>query len=394
MNRLENREKTEAFENREPLVDEFIIGEGFSIAQEEKEKPEEPKRRKKGKKTWKSVLWVIFIFVFSIGLAVLLMIAASDYLGIGPGRGNEYTVEIKQGSSASQITEVLHENGIIRSELLFRLYSKLKGYEGQYKYGVYVISDEDGYEGIANKLINEGAKAETVTVMIPEMATVDDIIEKLVEAGVSTKTDLRSAIQSETYKYSFIEDIPYQSVYWRLEGYLFPETYSFYSYDDTEECARLAVDRMLREMNNRFTEEMREQAEDMGYSMHEILSLASIIELEAGSASYEDKQKVAEIFYNRLNDWKEGAYLQSNPTRDYPHGSGKYNTYKTPGIPVGPLCSPSMESIKAALNPSTSQPGYYYFITDKFMNFYYNKTLSAHEAKNRELIRQGIYYPD
>ncbi len=391
---MDEIERKDSAQNNESKGDDFIIGEGFSIAQEPQSEPEKNKKKEPNKKAIKSIIWVVCIFVFSIGLAALIMIAASDYLGIGPGRGNEYSIEIKQGSSAGQITEVLYENNIIKSKLLFRAYSKLKGYESKYKYGVYVIGDDDGYEGIAQKLINDGAKAKTVTVLIPEMSSVDDIITRLVDAGVGTKSDIVKAIQETAFNYEFVEEIPYKSVYWRLEGYLFPETYSFYAYEDTEECARLAIDKMLREMDKRFTADMRKQAKELGYSMHEILSLASVIELEAGSSSYEDKQKVAEIFYNRINDWGQSALLQSNPTREYPYGSGKYNTYETPGIPVGPLCSPSMESIMAALYPSTSQPGYYYFITDKFMNFYYNKTLAAHEAKNWELINKGIYYPD
>ena len=316
-----------------------------------------------------------------------------DFLGIGPGRGHEIIVEIEQGSSSAKIAQTLKDKGVIKSELFFRACSKLKGYDGKFKYGVYLLSDEEGYSSVANKLINDGAKAETVTVMIPEMSTVDDIIKLLVEAGVSTKSELVNAIEELEYSYEFLKDIPAEQVYWRLEGYLFPETYSFYSYDDEEECAKLAIMTMLGEFDSRITPEMREKAKEMGYSIHEVLTLASIIELEAGSANFEDKQKVAEIFYNRLKDW-DAPFLQSNPTRDYPYGEGKYNTYETAGLPVGPLCSPSMESIKAALNPSTSQPGYYYFITDKFMNFYYNKTLTAHQNKNWELINKGIYYPD
>lgn len=373
-------------------LDNFIIGDGFTLPKEEKPLP--PKTKiKTGKLAIKSIIWIVCVVAVSVGLAVTAIIGMSDFLGIGPGRGNEIVVEIKQGSSSSKIAQTLKESGAIKSEFFFRAFSKLKGYDGQFKYGVYLLSDDEGYSSIANKLINDGAKAETVTVMIPEMSSVDDIIELLVEAGVSTKTELKKAIKEAEYTFDFIDDIPSAQVYWRLEGYLFPETYSFYSYDDPEECAKLAVMTMLNEFNSRVTADMRAQANELGYSLHEVLTLASIIELEAGSADFEDKQKVAEVFYNRLKDW-DAPYLQSNPTREYPYGEGKYNTYETQGLPVGPLCSPSMDSIKAALNPSTAQPGYYYFITDKFMNFYYNKTLTAHQNKNWELINKGIYYPD
>ena len=384
-----NKLQDESF--KAPL-DNFIIGDGFELPEEEETK--EPKKKSKtGKLALKSIIWIVSVVIVSVSLAATLLYGMFDFLGIGPGRGHEIIIEIEQGSSSAQIAQTLKDKGVIKSELFFRAFSKLKGYDGKFKYGVYLLSDEEGYSSVANKLINDGAKAETVTVMIPEMSTVDDIIDLLVEAGVSTKTELINAIEELDYSFDFIKDIPSEQVYWRLEGYLFPETYSFYSYDDKEECAKLAIMTMLGEFDSRITTEMREKAKEMGYSIHEVLTLASIIELEAGSADFEDKQKVAEIFYNRLKDWEE-PYLQSNPTRDYPYGEGKYNTYETAGLPVGPLCSPSMESIKAALNPSTSQPGYYYFITDKFMNFYYNKTLTAHQNKNWELIRDGIYYPD
>lgn len=390
LNEEKDFKETEEESLKNPL-DNFIIGNGFEIPEEVKaEKP--TKKKKKGKLAIKSVIWIVSVVIVSVGFAALILSGISDYLGIGPGRGKEIVIEVKQGSSSAKIAQTLKEEGVIKSELLFRLFSKIKGYDGRFKYGVYLLSDEEGYSSIAGKLINDGAKAETVTVMIPEMSTVDDIIELLVDAGVSTKSELIKAIEEVSYSHDFIKNIPSEQVYWRLEGYLFPETYSFYCYDE-QECAKLAVMTMLDELDNRITDDMEEKAKSLGYSLHEILTLASIIELEAGSAEFEDKQKVAEIFYNRLKDW-DAPYLQSNPTRDYPYGEGKYNTYETQGLPIGPLCSPSMESIKAALNPSTSQPGYYYFITDKFMNFYYNKTLAAHENKNRELINKGIYYPD
>ena len=379
-------------ENLKNPIDNFIIGNGFELPPEETVELTK-KKSKAGKLALKSIIWIVLVVVISVGFATTILLGISDYLGIGPGRGHEIVLEVKPGSSSSKIAKSLKEEGVIKSELFFRVFSKLKGYDGKFKYGVYILSDEEGYSSVANKLINDGAKAETVTVMIPEMSSVDDIINLLVEAGVSSKSELKKAIEETDYSFDFIKAIPAEKVYWRLEGYLFPETYSFYSYDDDEECARLAIMTLLDEFNTRVTAEMRAKAGELGYSLHEVLTLASIIELEAGSATYEEKQKVAEIFYNRLKDW-EAPYLQSNPTRDYPYGEGKYNTYETAGLPVGPLCSPSMDSIKAALNPSTSQPGYYYFITDKFMNFYYNKTLAAHQNKNWELINKGIYYPD
>lgn len=379
-------------ENNNKPLDDFIIGEGFEIDNSTDSKPKTHAKRERI--ALKSIAWILAIVVVSVGLAVTTIIGLSDYFGIGIGRGNDCVIEIKQGSSARQIAVQLNECGAVKSKTLFLIFSKLKGYDSKYKYGVYNFSDEAGYSAIANMLINEGASADSVEVMIPEMSNIDTIINLLVEKGVCEKADLKNAIQNLDYSYDFVKNIPEDSVYWRLEGYLFPNTYKFYCYDNSEECARLAVTKMLGEFDKQFTPEMREQAKTMNRSVHEILSLASVIELEASSASFEDKQKVAAIFYNRLNDWGEGAFLQSNPTRDYPYGSGRYDTYKTPGIPVGPLCSPSIDSIKAALAPAQNLDGHYYFITDKFMNFYYNKTLDAHINTQNRLINEGIYFVD
>ena len=103
-----------------------------------------------------------------------------------------------------------------------------------------------------------------------------------------------------------------------------------------------------------------------------------------------DREKVASVFYNRLEgiNWDGPKFLQSDPTTFYPYGDGKYNTYKTEGIPVGPLCAPSIECIKAAIDPDRSCKAVY-FVTDKSMKFYYNETLSGHNKTVAELKRTG-----
>lgn len=387
---MENRDNNETLNNQNGLVDEFIIGEGFSIAGEEKPK-EQTKKKNKKHKSLRAVLWVAGMIVAAVLLAFALISGASDFLGIGTDRGHEYTVEVPEGSSLSDITDILQEHNIVRNKFLFKTYSKIKGYDARYQTGIFIISDEDGYAGIATKLVHVGERITTVTVRIPEMATIDEIIKILAEQNVGDEASLKSAIQGEAFDYSFVSAIPENQVHWRFEGYLFPDTYEFYNYDNHEQCAKFAIDKMLGTMNQRFTDEMKTQAESLGYSMHEILTMASIIELEAGGASFEDKRRVAEIFYNRLDDWGESALLQSNPTRDYPHGDGAYNTYERAGLPVGPLCSPSLESIKAALDPTTENGEYYYFLTDKNMKFYYNKTLNAHINTQNKLMREGNY---
>ena len=283
--------------NNEPeiLIDEFIIDEGFSIADDNKE-PKAEAKREINLGPLKPIIWILAIFVVSIILALSILSMGSDYIGVGPGKdGEEFIIEIPEGSDLSDIANILKENKVIKHKLLFKIYSKLKDYDEKYHDGaIYVICDDDGYSGIANKLVAAGNRISSVKIRIPERASVDDIIKLLAEKGVGTEADLKKAINEAVYSYEFIEDIPEEKVYYRLEGYLFPDTYEFYNYDDKEECARLAVDKMLSVMEARYDQELRIAAEKRGYSMHEVLTVASIIELEACGGSLEEKQKIAE----------------------------------------------------------------------------------------------------
>lgn len=361
-----------------PLEDsDYVIGKGFAI-HEEAPAPKKKKTKKAGrtKSGLKTVIWIVSILIVSVGMAFGVIYAGADYMGIGFGRGKDCVIEIKQGMSTKAITQELQECGAVKIPLLFRVYAKLKHYDSQFKYGVYSFDNEAGYEALALMLIKDGAKAKSVTVTIPEMSSVDEIAKLLEENDVCTKADFIREVQSGTFDYDFVKSIPYESVHYRLEGYLFPETYDFYCYDSAE-CAHLAVDKMLSTLDKKLTDGLREQIKKSGYSLHEIMTMASIVELEAGG-SPDEMANVAAVFFNRLKS-DEYSTLGSSPTRKYPYGNGRYNTYEAAGLPPGPLCSPSFASIKAAVNP-TADFDYFYFVTDKAMKFYYNKTIGEHNS--------------
>ena len=145
---------------------------------------------------------------------------------------------------------------------------------------------------------------------------------------------------------------------------------------------------MLERFDELVTPELRARAEEIGMSLHDALTLSSVIELEAGVGSYADKQKVSAVFHNRLNEWGEQAYLQSDPTQKYPYNKSKYDTYKIVGLAPGAYCSPSIDSIKAALYPDEECKAYY-FVTDKEMNFYYSLTYTEHQKTISRLKREG-----
>ena len=391
--------KNQEFSNND---DDFIIGKGFQLNNEEETAPKRKRKRKKGNSTLKNTIWILTIVVVSVALAFGIIYAGADFMGIGFGRGeHKCEINIEMGTPASEIADKLDECGAVNIPMLFRVYSKLKGYDSQFKYGYYNFESESGYEAICQMLITDGAKAETITVTIPEGTGINDYTKNvngekvtvpgigtlLEKAGVCTKDDFISALYDVKLKSKLLSSADDEKTYYTLEGYLFPETYDFYSYD-SKECATLAVEKMIAESEKRITEQMFNRAKEMGYSMNEILTLASIVQMEAGKNT-EGMAMVAGIFYNRLKS-DDFATLGSSPTcyygESFKYDDGRYNTYDVKGLPPGPLCSPGIDAIKAALYPEASD--YYYFVTDKDGKFYYHKT-SAEQQKTINKLQQG-----
>ena len=197
-------------ENPTNSTDDFVIGKGFEINENtETDKPQKSKNKHSGGHSiLKTVIWVLCIIIVSVGLAFGLIYAGADYMGIGFGRGDEAVMEIKMGTPAADIAEQLEESGAVKVPFLFRMYAKLKHYDGQFKYGVYIFNTEAGYEGLCEMLINDGAKADTVTVTIPEgtginnftknvngeKVTVPGITTLLEKAGVCSRSDFLDAL--------------------------------------------------------------------------------------------------------------------------------------------------------------------------------------------------------
>ncbi len=357
-------------------------------------------KRKKRKGLVKSILWVVAIFVISITLATVLIVGTGEFLGIGPGRGKDIVVEIDEGMSTRKIAKRLKEAGAINSELAFRVYSKLKGLDSSYLYGIYTFNNEVGYEALTEILTTMGTKASSVTVTIPEMATVDEMAKILEEKNVCTAKDFKNAVNYCEINNEIIEKLPTEKVYYRLEGYLFPDTYDFYCYGEaegadnrfsSEECAEMAVKKMLNKMEEVLNADNIKKAEDMGYSIHQILTMASIVESESSNAS-DEMPKVAAVFYNRLKS-ADFSRLQSSPSSKYPYGNGRYDTYQCLGLPPGPICAPSLNAINAALNP-TADFDYYYFVSDAKMEFHFNKTLAEHNSTIARLKRENNWIGD
>jgi len=149
---------------------------------------------------------------------------------------------------------------------------------------------------------------------------------------------------------------------------------------------------MVEETEKRITDKMMKRADEMGYTINEILTMASIVQMESGQANGE-MSNVAAVFYNRLKS-SDFTTLGSSPTCYY-GGSfrsddGRYDTYKIKGLPPGPLCSPSISAINAALYPA-NKDGYFYFVTDKNGKFYFHKTSAEQDKTINSLQKQGLW---
>ncbi|MGN0463640.1 MAG: endolytic transglycosylase MltG [Acutalibacteraceae bacterium] len=234
-------------------------------------------------------------------------------------------------------------------------------------------------------LSTEPAKT-TVSVTFPEGYTIAQTAALLEENGVCTKEDFLEAVNDvDQFDYDFIKDIKDRDKRaFILEGYIFPDTYEFY----IGESAAKAVSRFLKNTDRKLTDEMYRKAEKLGYSMDEIITIASIIQKEAGIKK--EMPKVSSVLHNRLND----SYnkLECDVTINYlkkyviPFISGDdtdryneyYNTYKCQGLPAGAICNPGIDAINAALEPADTK--YMFFVTDKTdtSKYYYAETYKEH----------------
>ena len=387
------------------LSDDFILGKDFFInyemPEEEDSTKNRPVRKKKkqsaGSGCLKSVIWMAAILVIAISAAAVLLFLGSDYLGVSLAKDatEQREIVVEKGSSAGQVAKLLEKQGVIKSSLFFRVYAKASGHDSKFQYGVYYFCKQDSYEDIAEALTEQGAKKEEVNVLIPPRVTVDDIAKRLEEAGVCKASDFKAEINKASkslYNYEFMDTVKTESfgVHYRLEGYLYPETYRFYIAED-EEGIRAVINKILGELDKQLKENgIYEAAKAQNKSIHDILTMASVIELEASNADYADKQKVSAVFWNRIEDWGDRAYLQSDPTKNYKYNKDFYDTYKAVGLAPGAYCSPSIDSIKAALNPDAACNAYY-FVTDKNMKYYYNEDYSGHKSIINQLKRNGLW---
>lgn len=367
------------------------------------------KRRKKKKytnhtRTMGHVFLGVVLSVAAICVGVFLawkmIVGLMDYTGMAK-KSHEADIVIDSTMNVDDIAETLHENGIIEMPWLFKTYINMKDEAEGFLDGEYTVNSTMSYSNIITLLKTVRQYTNTVTVMIPEGYNAQQIGQLLEENLVCRGDDFEKYYRSKLEKYDFEEQITVtENRFYALEGYLFPDTYEFYVIDDlpdkpsmdTSQYAKQAAEKMYSNFQNKITKKMYARAKELGMTFDEVVTLASIIQKEG--TNEENMANISSVFHNRLENMYEYPHLQSDTTDNYiedvirpniPSSSlalyenviTAYDTYTCEGLPAGPICSPGLEAINAALYPAETD--YYYFLSSSDGVFYYASTVEKHE---------------
>lgn len=317
----------------------------------------------------KKVLLICFVLAASLLISVIADVA-------GTFRG-EVLVNIPDGSTGREIVQILKKEEIINNAGIFKFFARSDF--AQFKSGVHKIEKGASFFKIIKELKLPGAATGGIMVTIPEGFEMREIAHLMEEKGICTADSFFKAAKMP-YAFDFLKGIPVSDNY--LEGFLFPETYEFLPASD----AQAVIKRMLSEFDKMFDEKYEKRLEEIGFSLHEAVTLASIIEREAALES--ERAKVSSVFHNRLKSDRY-PYLQSCATVQYLLKERKpvlsvtdtkidspYNTYKYKGLPPGPIASPGKASLEAALYPADTD--YYFFVADDNKKHIFSKTYEEH----------------
>lgn len=387
-------ENGQAASETEKKVFKISIGEqNEGKTDDESQDDAEDKKEKKKRPLLKAFIYTFGVIVASILLAVFILYSVTDYIGMFRA-DKSADITITKTDTVGNIAAKLKDNGIIRSSFIFSAYVKLSS-KTDMRQGKFSLNSQMSYDAIIRELRSAAAR-ETVKVTIPEGYTLQKTGELLESKKVCTKQEFLTAVQKTDVKFDFNSQIPNSSQrFYRLEGYLFPDTYEFY----VGQAPDTVVKKMLDNFDKRINDELRKKIKDSGMTTDQVITLASIIQAEAGKT--EEMPKVSSVFHNRLSNGVDGQkMLQSDATifyatrdivpilsKDSTETASAYNTYKHEGLPPGPICNPGLNAIDAALNPEPSNN--YFFVTDSKGNYYYSDTYSKHLTNVKKAMKTG-----
>jgi UPF0755 protein len=329
----------------------------------------------------RGVGWFTIFLIVSAVMASTCIIVPTIFWALSPvSTVNLRVVLIPQGTSAFEIAKLLTAEGIVEDPYRPTILVYMLQWNKKLKSGEYAFRFPMNKIDVWQKIVKGDVVHHFVTVI--EGATIFDVAEVLDRSGIAQKENVIKLAKD----LSFLQSLGFEGIT-SLEGYLFPATYDFTKKDNAETTLK----RMVREFRRRFKPEWLQEAKRHNLSLHEVVTLASMVEKEA--VKDEERPVIAAVFFNRL---KIGMPLQSDPTAVYDIENFRgpvlkshlgrrspYNTYFIKGLPPGPICNPGLASIKAVLFPAEVK--YLYFVSDRRGSHRFSVTYEEHLQAIREI---------
>ncbi len=357
---------------------------------------------------------VIFIAILTVTASTVAMTTINDILVINKGESGEYvSVYIEPGSDYDEVFETLKDAGLIKQPIItdffckFRHYDEIDVYDKEgnyvetrriaYEAGNYYLDADMGVESMLESMMSSRMNSsDTVRLTFPEGWTIAQIFQKIEKYKVCEAEKLYANLDIIGSQYDFFEDITsVNGRYLKAEGYLFPDTYDFF----IGENASSVIKKLFNNFNSKWKDEYNDRLDELGMSVDEIITIASIIQREAKDTTQMDD--ISAVIHNRLSDKATYPSIDMNSTKDYILSLksfnilsdfyynmylNSYNTYSNGGLPPGPICNPGAAAIRAALYPSDNN--YHFFCHDDSGNIYLAVTASEHQA-NAEKVLYG-----
>lgn len=350
-----------------------------------------------------TAVWLAIIVMIGVSLGRMLWVCAADVLAFGR-ESRDVVVTIQKEDTIEDIAEMLQQKGLIRYSGLFQLYASIAVDDGEIAPGTYTLNTILDYHALVGQMSpSSSSRAVVSDVLIPEGYNCRQIFELLEQSGICTVKELEDyAANGEFQDFWFLEGVERGDRYC-LEGYLFPDTYDFYS----NSTPREALGKMLLGFENRFTQEIydklpvlnarlsemmrangcsQEYIDNHQLGLRELLTVASLIEEETSGAS--ESPRIASVIYNRLTqDQEYERYLNIDAAIIYATGDAEhidtsvdspYNTYLHAGLTPGPISNPGLSSINAALEFEDTDY-YYYVLNPSTGEHQFSKTYEEHQ---------------
>lgn len=346
----------------------------------------EPKKIKKPKKSYLILGLVVVLILFGF------WILAQVYIPCHPEDEKEIIFNVEKEEGLADISSNLKKTGLIKSKILFKLAAISKGVQGKLQAGAYFLSSSMSTSEILDKISSGEIAKEKITII--EGWTLKDIGWYFEEIGLVNSSDEFFEIvgydspnpRDFSQNFEFLKE---KAENVSLEGYLFPDTYEIKKGEGLESV----VKKMLENFDNKFTETLQEEIKKQDRTLYQVLTMASLLEKEV--KSYTERQIAAGILWKRLRNWWP---LQVDATLTYLTGKGSdeltkedleidspYNTYKYYGLPIGPICNPGIESIKAAIYYKESD--FWFYLTTADGKTEFSKTLEEHNVKRFNYLK-------